>query len=316
MTPEEIAARGGGETPFLHLPAARHRCSPSARCACASSPRGHAMRRLPALHGRAGAGAAGPAGELPARAAARRRRARPRREARRAAAAGRRLAARRRPGARRCARSLAADLRAHAPGAGAGGARRRSPPADRRLARAPGRLPADRRDGRPGPGHRAGDRRRPAGLLDAHGDHAAPHTATAAASPSAASTTRRVCPCCGSRPTASVTRSSGESLGQRYLHCSLCSLQWHLVRIKCTHCLSTKRIAYQSLEAAGADEQGDSRAASAALQAESCDDCGALPEDRAQRHATPTSSRSPTTWPASRSTCWSPRPATSATAST
>lgn len=83
------------------------------------------------------------------------------------------------------------------------------------------------------------------------------------------------CPCCGSRPTASITRSSGESLGQRYLHCSLCSLQWHLVRIKCPNCLSTKRLAYHSLDAAGADEQGSTRAASASLQAESCDDCGA-----------------------------------------
>ncbi len=83
------------------------------------------------------------------------------------------------------------------------------------------------------------------------------------------------CPCCGSRPTASITRSNGESLGQRYLHCSLCSLQWHLVRIKCPACLSTKRLAYHSLDAAGADAPGDSRAASASLQAESCDDCGA-----------------------------------------
>ncbi|MFT3664951.1 formate dehydrogenase accessory protein FdhE [Piscinibacter sp.] len=87
------------------------------------------------------------------------------------------------------------------------------------------------------------------------------------------------CPCCGSRPTASITRSSGESLGQRYLHCSLCGLQWHMVRIKCPSCLSTKRMAYQSLDTAGADDGGEggeggrSRAASAALQAETCDDC-------------------------------------------
>ena len=82
------------------------------------------------------------------------------------------------------------------------------------------------------------------------------------------------CPCCGSRPTASITRSSGESLGQRYLHCSLCSLQWHMVRIKCPSCLSTRSLAYQSLDAAGSsDDSGASRAASAALQAETCDDC-------------------------------------------
>lgn len=82
------------------------------------------------------------------------------------------------------------------------------------------------------------------------------------------------CPCCGSRPVASITRTSGESLGQRYLHCSLCSMQWHMLRIKCTHCLSTKHVAYQSLDAAGADDDGSSRAAAAVVQAETCDDCG------------------------------------------
>ncbi|MFT3957186.1 MAG: formate dehydrogenase accessory protein FdhE [Piscinibacter sp.] len=82
-----------------------------------------------------------------------------------------------------------------------------------------------------------------------------------------------VCPCCGSRPTASITRSSGESLGQRYLHCSLCSLQWHMVRIKCPSCLSTRSLAYQSLDAADGGDDGASRAANAALQAETCDDC-------------------------------------------
>jgi FdhE protein len=33
---------------------------------------------------------------------------------------------------------------------------------------------------------------------------------------------------------------------------ALCSLQWHMVRIKCPHCLSIKSLAYQSLDAAGA----------------------------------------------------------------
>jgi len=82
------------------------------------------------------------------------------------------------------------------------------------------------------------------------------------------------CPCCGSRPVTSITRSNGESLGQRYLHCSLCSLQWHMVRIKCPSCLSTKSLAYQSLDAAGAGGEASQRVANAALQAETCDDCG------------------------------------------
>lgn len=85
------------------------------------------------------------------------------------------------------------------------------------------------------------------------------------------------CPCCGSRPTASITRSTGESLGQRYLHCSLCSMQWHMLRIKCTHCGSDKRLAYQSLDAQqhNDDPEGQSRrAVQASVQAETCDECG------------------------------------------
>lgn len=89
-----------------------------------------------------------------------------------------------------------------------------------------------------------------------------------------------LCPCCGSRPTASLTRSSGESLGQRYLHCSLCNLQWHLVRGKCSHCGDTQGIAYQSLDTAESAQEDDtedaaaSRAAKAVVQAETCDACG------------------------------------------
>ena len=80
------------------------------------------------------------------------------------------------------------------------------------------------------------------------------------------------CPCCGSRPTASITRSAGSATGQRYLHCSLCSTQWHMLRIKCAHCLSEKSLAYQSLQAA--DATGAAGVSSAPVQAETCDDCG------------------------------------------
>src|SRR5690606_27848224 len=55
------------------------------------------------------------------------------------------------------------------------------------------------------------------------------------------------CPCCGSLPTASVSRIDGDG-SYRYLHCSLCSMQWHVVRIKCTHCETTKGIHYQTLQ--------------------------------------------------------------------
>lgn len=79
------------------------------------------------------------------------------------------------------------------------------------------------------------------------------------------------CPCCGSLPTASVTRIGGDIDGYRYLHCALCSAQWHMVRVKCTHCLSTGGVGYQSLQAlvdAGAAQKRD------AVQAETCTQCG------------------------------------------
>ena len=72
-----------------------------------------------------------------------------------------------------------------------------------------------------------------------------------------------VCPCCGSLPVASVVRIGGAHDGYRYLCCPLCSVEWHLERVKCSHCASTKGIAYHHIE--GGSE---------ALKAESCDACG------------------------------------------
>jgi FdhE protein len=71
-----------------------------------------------------------------------------------------------------------------------------------------------------------------------------------------------VCPLCGSLPVASVVRADKEFSGYRYLHCALCATEWHLVRIKCSHCLATEEIAYHHLE------QG-----SEAVRAESCPGC-------------------------------------------
>ncbi|MBP6195456.1 MAG: formate dehydrogenase accessory protein FdhE [Methyloversatilis sp.] len=84
---------------------------------------------------------------------------------------------------------------------------------------------------------------------------------------------RTLCPCCGSKPTASVSRIGGEVSGHRYLHCSLCSTQWHMVRIKCSHCESTQGIHYQSLHALN-NETMPARDAKSAVQAETCDACG------------------------------------------
>jgi FdhE protein len=57
-----------------------------------------------------------------------------------------------------------------------------------------------------------------------------------------------VCPTCGTLPVASVVRADPRSQGFRYLHCALCDTEWHMVRVKCSHCYSTKGITYQSIE--------------------------------------------------------------------
>ena len=80
------------------------------------------------------------------------------------------------------------------------------------------------------------------------------------------------CPCCGSRPTASVTRIGADESGHRYLACSLCATQWHYVRIKCAHCESTRGISYQQLE--GDAKDGARGAYLGAVKAECCDSCG------------------------------------------
>lgn len=70
------------------------------------------------------------------------------------------------------------------------------------------------------------------------------------------------CPVCGSPPLASVVHIAGNLQGTRFLHCSLCSSEWHYVRIKCPRCTSTKGIAYYHLAHDGG-----------AVKAESCDEC-------------------------------------------
>jgi FdhE protein len=71
-----------------------------------------------------------------------------------------------------------------------------------------------------------------------------------------------LCPVCGSQPVASIVRVGGSQQGLRYLQCGLCANEWHTVRAKCSHCDSTKGIAYHGIE--GGNE---------ALKAESCDEC-------------------------------------------
>lgn len=72
-----------------------------------------------------------------------------------------------------------------------------------------------------------------------------------------------VCPVCASLPVASVVRIGGAQDGCRYLCCSLCATEWHLVRVTCSHCEQTKDIAYHAIE--GGRE---------GVKAESCEHCG------------------------------------------
>lgn len=72
---------------------------------------------------------------------------------------------------------------------------------------------------------------------------------------------RYTCPVCDSAPVASMVQF-GETQGFRYLHCSMCETEWHVVRSKCTCCDQARDLNYWSL-----DKQD------AGVKAESCGDC-------------------------------------------
>jgi len=71
-----------------------------------------------------------------------------------------------------------------------------------------------------------------------------------------------LCPVCGSHPSAGIVRSGGAEQGLRYLSCSLCASEWHMVRIKCSSCESTHGIDYHILEGSNGS-----------VKAESCGGC-------------------------------------------
>ncbi|MBJ9977471.1 formate dehydrogenase accessory protein FdhE [Pseudomonas sp. S75] len=75
------------------------------------------------------------------------------------------------------------------------------------------------------------------------------------------------CPCCGSPAMAGVMRNRGKHNGLRYLVCSLCACEWHVVRVKCVYCESSKGLHYTSLEHDGWAP------GKAPLQAECCPGC-------------------------------------------
>ncbi|HYA87919.1 MAG TPA: formate dehydrogenase accessory protein FdhE [Nitrospirota bacterium] len=74
---------------------------------------------------------------------------------------------------------------------------------------------------------------------------------------------RGLCPVCGSPPSVGIVRSTGSEQGLRYLSCSLCASQWHLVRLTCSACQSTEGIDYYTREGSNS-----------AVKAESCVKCG------------------------------------------
>lgn len=82
-----------------------------------------------------------------------------------------------------------------------------------------------------------------------------------------------LCPCCGSLPVTSITKTDAAGGNYRYLSCSLCATQWHMVRVKCSHCQSTKGIGYHSLQAVATDGATEDTS-QASVQAETCDECG------------------------------------------
>jgi FdhE protein len=58
------------------------------------------------------------------------------------------------------------------------------------------------------------------------------------------------CPVCASYPVAGAVRIGGAAQGLRYLVCSLCGSEWHVVRVKCSACASTAGISYLNIQGA------------------------------------------------------------------
>jgi len=80
-----------------------------------------------------------------------------------------------------------------------------------------------------------------------------------------------LCPLCGSLPVASLVAAHAPYAGHRYLHCTLCACEWHMVRVQCSQCsASGKDIAYRSLKAIAAN---DTAADVSAVRAETCEHC-------------------------------------------
>ena len=72
----------------------------------------------------------------------------------------------------------------------------------------------------------------------------------------------RLCPVCGSHPTASLVHIGGSEDALRYLVCSVCASHWYLERVKCSTCANNRDIGYHTVE----NPQSP-------IRAESCPEC-------------------------------------------
>lgn len=70
------------------------------------------------------------------------------------------------------------------------------------------------------------------------------------------------CPACGGPPVSSSVVGAVGSQNIRFATCACCATQWHVVRVKCVACSSTKGISYNHVQGT-ADT----------LKAECCDEC-------------------------------------------
>ena len=88
-----------------------------------------------------------------------------------------------------------------------------------------------------------------------------------------------ICPVCASEPVSSIIRIGGKAAEHRYLHCACCATEWHMVRVKCSHCESTAGIRYQGMAAQGDADNGPQdgikdQGKGQTVMAETCDKCG------------------------------------------
>lgn len=83
---------------------------------------------------------------------------------------------------------------------------------------------------------------------------AAQYAATLPVPQSAIETT---CPLCGGAPVASIVHLVEQS-GLRYLHCSLCETEWHVVRSQCSNCGASGEVSYWSIDTEDSSAKAES----------------------------------------------------------